>query len=199
MKRSFKNTIMIGMAAVLIGTSAVTISYAATATPRAQPFAAGQTQQGAFDGAQGNPIEGFGNQQGGQTPQDNQGAFPFDSQQSDSAQQNEQQNGQQAQDKTQENADSNQAPAAPDQKQEENSTPPSGRNSVSDEAPSVTNTAKGNFRQMQPQRRGGTVIAVLCYLFAALQIGIVAAIALWLVMSKMNKLSFQKTLCRLKQ
>ena len=79
MKKSIKNTIMIGMAAVLIGTSAVTISYAKGSRSMQMPTPPSQSQQ--FDEQQSG-------KQFGEFEQDNQQNNGFSQHQKPDNQQN---------------------------------------------------------------------------------------------------------------
>ena len=203
MKKSIKNTIMIGMAAVLIGTSAVTISYAKE-NRGAQFSPPSQIQQ--FEGNQSeNPFENFGQNGGNQNGNNfNPPQRPDNQQGSDSSGEN-----------------SNQPPQPPSSQQGESSnsqqpqTPDSSENSESTESKDSStntsysidslaqddsqNTAKQGFPANKFRSRNTTVISALCYMFAALQIAIILAILAYLIISKMNKISFNEVLANMRK
>ena len=212
MKRSVKNVIMIGMAAVLIGTSAITFSYARDNSPE---FAV-QSQSQQFEkrdangNSQENPIDNFGNgsqnsnsdsensqnsQQFGQRPQ----TPPSDNQQSDS--QNSQQPPQMQGDDSQ---NSQQPPSLPDSEQQQDNASPNEEGTSSDseelniigtvsdsDSAEITDAAKKMPSHGQ-RNNGSDAVSVLCYLFGALQVGIIIAIIAYLIVSKFNKISFNK-------
>ena len=200
MKKSIKNTIMIGMAAVLIGTSAVTISYAKE-NRGAQFSPPSQIQQS--DGNQSqNPFENFsqnGDGQKGNGFSDRQ--FP-DNQQGDSSQ------------------NSNNQPPQPPSNQQNGSdsqqTPDNSENSESstESKDSATNTslsidsfaqddsqnaARQGFPANNFRSRNSSIISALCYMFAALQIAIILSILAYLIISKMNKISFNEVLANMRK
>ena len=204
---------MIGMAAVLIGTSAITFSYASDRQNNIQMQPPQMSQQGGMQEQGQNPFESFGgdNQQG---PQQNNQQMP-------QPPQDNQQNGQ----STQDNQQSNQPPQAPQNGEQQNSQPEAPQNNQqqssdnasgdssdssasNNAAQSKTNTSADSeeltatdvSKQMMPQAEKGSVVGsvtqVLCYLFGGLQIIIVAAILLELILSKFNKLSFNQILSK---
>ncbi|MBR3148653.1 MAG: hypothetical protein IKF64_00640 [Eubacterium sp.] len=213
MKKSIKNTIMIGMAAVLIGTSAVTFGYASDKGQN-MPMISQKQQFGQQDNSQGqNPLEDFGSQnknsQGGrpempeqngrqQNSKDNQQPPENNNQQdSQNNQQPPQSNG------SQNDAQQNQPPAQQNENQNsaddskaQSSEPNSSGTSINSETAAIQ-VSKGAPQQMN--RPHGKALSVICYCFMALQLGIVVAILLYLAFSEFNKLSFNQTLSKFKK
>jgi hypothetical protein len=208
---------MIGMAVVLVGTSAVTFTYASDkgAMMPQQSFSQEFGQRDGFGQSDGNnPLEGFGSdnsQNGAQqnTPPSMNGSGQNGNTQqtppSDNQQSSDNQNAPQAPPSdSQQSSDNQNAPQTPpsdnqksdDSKTTENATPNEKDTATRNEDLNVTNTAK-----MMPQQRGshGDVISVLCYLFGGLQIGIIVLILLYLAFSEFNKMSFNQTLSKFKK
>ena len=200
MKKSIKNFIMIGMAVVLVGTSAVTFTYASDkgAMMPQQSFSQEFGQRDGFGQSGGNnPLEGFGSDNSQNGAQQNTPPSMNGSGQNGNTQQSPPSDNQQS-------SDNQNAPQTPpsdsqqndDSKTTENATPNEKDTATSNEDLTVTNTAK-----MMPQQRGGhgDVISVLCYLFGGLQIGIIVLILLYLAFSEFNKMSFNQTLSKFKK
>ena len=202
MKKSIKNTIMVGMAAVLIGTTAITFAYAdRNNAPSMVPYSQSFEQQDS-----GNPLESFGN--------DNQQNLPPLNRQDNQNSQNNQdsQNNQKRQsDKNAQRpqgppSDNRQAPSNADDAQSENDAETEG-NGTAQKGTAATgdaeiiNVNKNGMpsRNNMPRQSNFHAIVILCYLFGALQIMIVAAIALYLFLSKGNSLSFQQILTKFKK
>ena len=177
MKRSIKNTIMIGMAAVLIGTSAITFAYAGTqnrtmATPPgfSQSFGGSDSSDGfnkQFPGGDNQQPPEFPNGDSSQQPQMPPGDNSQDSQQNENAQ-----------------------PPA----QSEDSTKSSSQTSLSTDNSNTadaatTETAKDFPKQMKSQSK---LVSTVCYVFLAVQIAILLSILAYLIISKMNKVSFSQ-------
>ena len=214
MKKSIKNTIMIGMAAVLIGTSAITVSYAQI-NKGANQFAPPSFSQQADGEQNGNPFENFDRDADGKNSNGfNQSHMP--NQQGDSSQQPQapnQQNGdssQQPQAPNQQNGDSSQQPQAPPSNSENSDS------KTESDSSSSTNTSlsvealaaeDGNTTQSTQQKmptngfrgKNGGVISALCYMFAALQIAIILAILAYLIISKFNDISFNEVLANMRK
>ena len=193
MKRSIKNTIMIGMAAVLIGTSVITFSYAdlkgngGSFTPPS--FSQSENMPGGF----GNGIpdgNGFNNsdsqsdsqmpempdKNSSQTPQ----APPSDSNQNSQQSETPNASGQQT----------------PDDNSTQSSTQEnSGASSSSTSVESKSNTlpSQNGFKDnMTNMRKQSKVLTILCYAFSALQIAILLMILVYLIISRFNKRSFNQ-------
>lgn len=215
---------MIGMAVVLIGTSAVTISYAkgSSGAPQgimmSQQFGEGQNAE-QFDNfkQRGNNQNGgnFGqpqcpnNQQGGNSQQPQ---FP-NNQQGDSSQQPQAPNNQQG--------DSSQQPQAPNNQQNSDSQKAQSDSKDSDNAEkdnTSTNTSlsiealvaedsnnqsQSTSQQSLPARsfnhsRHAGVVSALCYMFAALQILILLLMIVYLIISKFNKISYNEVIANMR-
>ena len=221
MKKSIKNTIMIGMAAVLIGTSAVTISYAQQ-NKGAAPFAPPSFSQQSDRNQNENPFESFNqngnNQNGGfgdrQLPENQQNGSssdipspPDENQSGGNSQQSRAPGGsqdssgssqQQAPNST-EGSDSNS-----DNSNSNNSSSSAANTSLSVEALAEEDAVSQNTSQQRMpangvKNRNGSVISALCYMFAALQIAIILSILAYLIISKMNRISFNEVLANMKK
>ena len=215
LKPSIKNTIMIGMAVVLIGTSAVTISYAGGRNGAEPQFS--QSQQ--FEQRQNvNPFESFGQDRGNQNDGNSKQSpqMPDNQQDGNSSQQPPQMPD------NQQDGNNNQPPQAPDSSQDnsgsQQQTPDSSQGSsdskqkgtsATDTELNVINTAAAdsdtqNTADMKMPadnfRNGGNfkVVSSLCYMFAAVQIAIILAILLYLIISKMNRKSFNEIIAGMK-
>ncbi len=209
MKKSIKNTIMIGMAAVLIGTSAVTYGYINVTSHAGQMPQQGFTQQGdgnSFDGkfdrqlpnGGNSPDFGSGNAQGGSSaPEQNQtpdSGTPQQGQLPDNGTQ--QQNGSNAQQPPQENGDNAQQPP------QENSDGAQQEQDGKSSSNTSTDGAKENTEQLSVEtqaenampkiRRSNTALNILCYAFLAVQLAILLMDIVYLIISKFNKLSFNQ-------
>ncbi len=210
MKPSIKNTIMIGMAAVLIGTSAVTISYAGGRNGAKPQISQSEQFEQRQDGIPFDSFERNGNAQNGgnsQQPQMPDG----NRQRGNNAQPPQTPDSQQG-------SDSQQAPQTPDSSQDksdnEQQTPDESQNGnngkqkdtvASDTAlnavqTSVSESGARNTADMKMPadnfRRGGgfNAVSALCYMFAAVQIAIILSILLYLIISKMNRKSFNEVI-----
>ena len=223
MKKSIKNTIMIGMAAVLIGTSAVTISYA-RGNKGAQMMPP-QIQSGQFENQQGNnPFGGFdqdqsgsnqngnksnrpqmpGNQQGGNSDSSQQPQAPGNQSSGDSNNQLPQApNDQNSGGNTQQNSDNGSEKSSSEKSSSDSSTNTSlsVESLAAEDAAQSTeqNTAQKNLPSNGFNRKGTNVISALCYMFAALQIAIILAMLIYLIISKMNKISFNEVLANMRK
>lgn len=203
MKKSLKNVIMIGMAAVLIGTSAVTYSYAQISKQPMQP----QMNFAQFDGEQGNG--GFPNQrpdfdkQDDNSQQDGQNQPPQqDSQQSGQSQapqQDSQQNNSeppQGAPQQGEQPQSNQSNSETENKSDaDNSNASLQSTSQETQNASVQNgdTNKGDFKGFpNGMKKTSKITSIVCYAFMGVQIAIIIAILAYLILSKFNKLSFNQ-------
>lgn len=194
MKPSIKNTIMIGMTVVLIGTSAVTISYAGERNGAQPQFS--QSQQ--FRQPQsGNPFDGFGkngnSQNGGnlqqpQMPDNQQGN---NSQQPPQAPDSSQDNGgnqQQTPGDSQENSDS---------KQKGTSASDTELNIIQTSASESDTQSTADVKMQADNFRHGlrfSFVSGICYMFAAVQIAIILAVLIYLIISKMNRKSFNEVI-----
>ncbi|MBE6741128.1 MAG: hypothetical protein E7570_02385 [Ruminococcaceae bacterium] len=208
MKKSIKNTIMIGMAAVLIGTSAVTISYAKGSRSMQMPNPPSQSQQ--FDGQQSG-------EQFGKFEQDNQQNNGFSqhqkpgNQQNGSSSQQPQMPNNQGENSSQEQAPNNQNDSAqtPDNSQNssENSSSSAKNTSLSVEAlaaedgnlQAVDESAAKKSLPSSSFSRNGSIVPALCYMFAAVQIAIILSIIAYLIISKMNRISFNEVLANMRK
>ena len=199
MKKSIKNTIMIGMAAVLIGTSAVTISYA-RGNKGAQMMPP-QIQSGQFDNQQGNnPFGGF-DQEGqkdknkqfdsSQTPDDNNNQPPQSPGGSEQPPQTP---------KSSEDTDGKSKGEDTEDSKTTNTTLSIESLATGDSAQSADqNTAQKSFPVNGFSRKNTNVISALCYMFAALQIAIILAMLIYLIISKMNRISFNEVLANMRK
>ncbi len=206
MKKSIKNVIMIGMAAVLIGTSAVTFSYARVNTnsgrmPQAsfsqemQPFG----QHDGMNGGNGSDSDSNNNSNGNQqTPPE----MPSGDNQNSSGDSQQTPPEMPGGDSQSSSGDSQQAPPEmpngdsqnSDETQDSTEAPDNKGTSVSTDASNETD-AKMMPQGMDSGRgmtKNNVVIASLCYAFLALQLGIVLLIIVYLIMSKFNKISFNE-------
>ena len=196
MKKSIKNTIMIGMAAVLIGTSAVTISYAKEGKG-ANAFSPPSFSQ-QFDGEQGgNPFENFSRNGDSQSGGFDKNKMP-DNQQNGNSQQPQPPSNQQ-------DSDSSQQPQAPGSSNESSTESSSSSTNTSlsiDSLASEDASAQTAQKNMPSNNfRGSSIgaISALCYLFAALQIAIILAIIAYLIISKFNDVSFNEVLANMRK
>ncbi len=216
MKKSIKNTIMIGMAAVLIGTSAVTISYAQNGRGTQMMPMQSQSEQfdGQFQNGQFGDFKQDGNFQNGKNFKQNQ--MPGNQQGDSNSTQQPQAPGSQQGD-----SNSSQQPQAPSDSNDSNSNSNSQKsqssnsdNSKSDSSSTNTslsieslaaddaesqNTAQQNFPSKGFKNRNGGIISALCYMFAALQIAILLAMIAYLIISKMNRISFNEVLANMRK
>ena len=206
MKQSIKNTIMIGMAVVLVGTSAVTISYAQTNRGAQPDFA--QQQFGQFEqNSNRDAFENFG-QNGNSQSSDNSNQNQLPGNQQGSSQQPQSPGNQQGA----------QPPQMPDNKQGDSSAQSESQDSgtAQQKGTSVTesdsdaittaqnssdslNTAQSNLPPAGFDRRGGfKTISALCYMFAAIQIAIILAILAYLIISRFNKRSYNEVIANMR-
>lgn len=201
MKKSIKNTIMIGMAAVLIGTSAVTISYAKDGKGANEFAPPAFSQQ--FDGEQsGKPFGNFDSDKSKQNGGFDKNKMPDNQQNGGNSQQPQPPSNQQ-------NGSNSQQPQAPqssnDSSTESNSESSSSatNTSLSVEAFAAEDSSAQTAQKNLPSNnfRGGNigVIQALCYMFAALQIAIILAILAYLIISKFNDVSFNEVLANMKK
>lgn len=202
MKRSIKNTIMIGMAAVLIGTGTITYAYANSCAGANAP----QTQMGQqmpdFKNDGGMNRFDNDNKNGGgkqmQPPQQNE---------NDNNKQAPQQNGDNQNTPPQQNGEQS-SQTSPSLPQNENNTNSNEQNAESSEGNSANNSntsaesADAEFEALasnlnqngMKERKGfnGKVKSFLCYAFLAVQLAIFLLILIYLILSKFNKLSFNQ-------
>ena len=162
---------MIGMAAVLVGTSLITFSYADSAGSR------GNFPSGGFSQTESLPEnfeKGFPNGDSNNQPPE----FGSDSQ-----------------------SDSQQMPQPPEmpdssdeQTQNNNSQSENQENSSSSSNTSVSNNnnAFPSQDKIPEMKKKSKVVPVLCYAFAAVQIAILLMILVYLIISKFNKKSFNQ-------
>ncbi len=231
MKQSMKNLIMIGMAVVLVGTSAITLRYASdgmghmTQVDGRPQF----EQRGDFDNQNGGGLQNFG---GGQKNNNSQNENQNDSQQqappngnnqtppNSSDKQfggrqtpnNDQQNGEN--DKSgseQAPSDNNSTDSKGEGKTDENSANQKNTASDSSELSFVSTAVQNNQSSgdeqnataMQGMRGRGVELRiaekVICYIFAAVQIGIIVLILLYLAFSEFNKLTYKQTAAKFKK
>lgn len=215
MKKSIKNTIMIGMAVVMIGTSAITFSYASLNEHReiSAPPEFSQSQQGKNGFNENNFERRLPNgENSDRMPDFNNGS-----------QQNSQQNGQKQppQKEQQPNSSDNSENKTPDgnapQQSEGNAPqqPQSGQNSQSQQNGSESNsnanstdtslesdtaeiellTSEGEAataKAMPVMKRNTGAVIVISYIFFAVQIAIILMIIAYLIVSKFNSLSFNQ-------
>ena len=209
MKKSIKNTIMIGMAAVLIGTSAVTISYAKGSRSMQMPNPPSQSQQ--FDEQQSG-------EQFGEFEQDNQQNNGFNQHQKPGNQQNGS-SSQQPQMPNNQGENSSQEQAPNNQNDSNAQTPDNSQNSSENSSSSARNTSlsvealaaeDGNLQAVDESEakkslpsssfsRKGSIVPALCYMFAAVQLAIILSIIAYLIISKMNRISFNEVLANMRK
>ena len=204
MKKSIKNTIMIGMAAVLIGTSAITVSYAKGSRSMQMPTPPSQSQQ-SDENQNGNPFENFSQNSGSQNSNSSQ-----------QPQMPNQQNGNSSQQPQRPDGNSSATPQAPNNEQSDsNSNQSKSDSSTESSGSSSTNTSLSiealaaedadaqTSQQMMPANdfkgRNTSVISALCYMFSALQIAIILAILAYLIISKFNEVSFNEVLANMRK
>ncbi len=226
MKQSMKNLIMIGMAVILVGTSAITFRYASSGTGH-MPQMNGMPQfeqRGDFGNQnQGeNPVQDFGN---GKQDGNNQQTPPdTDSQPTPPNGKQDGKNDRQMPDGnngTDGKSDSNQQNDSNDNKSDSNSAQQKGTSAESSELTLVStaqqnnapsngsdqvannNTQSTESTAMQGFYKRGfslnIVEKIACYIFAAIQIGIIIMILLYLAFSEFNKLSYKQTVAKLKK
>ena len=228
MKKSVKNVIMIGMTAVLIGTSAITISYAKQ--DRGFRPDSGMPQMQQFDNQQSqNPFGGFkqdnnnqngNNSQKPQMPDNQQGdnsqqPQPPSNQQGDSSQQppsNQQGDSTQQQPPSNQKNNSSQQAQTPD-KQESSNDNSTNEKSASDTSLSLVSTSSNNtdiqlsdtqstaqkgFPENGFKSRNFGVISVLCYVFAGVQILIILLSIIYLIISRFNKKSYNEVIANMR-
>ena len=203
MKKSIKNTIMIGMAAVLIGTSAITISYAKE--NRAPQFSPPSQSQQSSGNQSGNPFENFNqngdNQQGNnfknrQLPDNQKGS---DSSGSNSNQPPQPPNNQQGESNPQQEQAPNNSDSGESSTESKDSSTNTSLSIESLAQDDAQNTAMQGFPDNNFKSKNSTVISALCYMFAALQIAIILSILAYLIISKMNRISFNEVLANMKK
>ena len=218
MKKSIKNTIMIGMAAVLIGTSAVTLSYAQG--NRGTQMMPPQMQSQQSDGRQNHDqFDNFGQSSDNQNSNSfRQRQMPNNQQDDSSSQKPQMPNSQQGNsNSSQQQAPNAQDGSSTDSKSQQSSDSDSSDNSSSkSDSSSATNTAlsiealaadddenQSTAQQGLPSngfnRRNIGAISALCYMFAALQIAIILAMIAYLVISKFNAVSFNEVLANMRK
>ncbi len=172
MKRNVKNIIMIGMAIVMIGTSAITCRYA-------------ETQSRGF-----NSPPSFSQSENGSrqfTPP--QGGFPGGSQNGNSNQQPPEFPG---------NGNSSEMPELPDgnnnAQSQDNSEEKSENNSSSNTSVETAQSSgeMNSMRAMPSMKKQSNVLSILCYAFMAVQLAILLMIIAYLIVSKFNKLSYNQ-------
>lgn len=209
MKQSIKNTIMIGMAVVLVGTSAVTISYAKGQNGTQPAFPQSQSQP--FEQNSGEKaFENFGQNGNGQSSDNsNQKQMPG----------NQQGSGQQPQlPDNQQQGENQQPPQMPDNQQDDSSTQSESQDggavqkgtstadgsadvvaTSSESDSSSLNTAQHNLPPDGFSHRGnGGIISALCYMFAAVQIAIILAILAYLIISRFNRRSYNEVIANMR-
>ncbi len=170
MKQSVKNVIMIGMAAVLIGTSAVTISYAGTgARMQSRP----EFSQNGEQRQNGSPFESFDGERNGMPG----GNRSFGG------------NSQQTPDNSGSSSENGNAP------QKNTSTESDG---LSLNAAAVGAQSSEAAVPMRNFGKSAGIISGLCYAFAAVQIAIILAIIIYLILSKFNKISFNTVISNMR-
>jgi hypothetical protein len=209
MKPSIKNTIMIGMTVVLIGTSAVTISYAGERNGAQPQFS--QSQQ--FRQPQsGNPFDGFGkngnSQNGGnlqqpQMPDNQQGNNSQQPpQMPDNQQGNNSQQPPQAPDSSKDNGGNQQQTPGDsqensDSKQKGTSASDTELNIIQTSASESDTQSTADVKMQADNFRHGlrfNFVSGICYMFAAVQIAIILAVLIYLIISKMNRKSFNEVI-----
>ena len=212
MKKSIKNTIMIGMAAVLIGTSAVTISYAKDGKG-ANGFSPPSFSQQSSGNQSSSPFENFSNdgnnQNGGfgknQTPGNQQNGSsseqpqPPSSQQNDSSSQQQQPPGNQQNDSGSQQSQSSQSSDSNTQSSSSAANTSLSVETLAAEDASASNTAKQHLPQNSFKHKETSIVMALCYMFAALQIAIILAILAYLIISKFNEISFNEVLANMRK
>lgn len=209
MKKALKNTIMIGMAAVLIGTSAVTFSYASEKQHIASMPQSGYSQQMPDFGGKNDFSGGFsndgqdgfpgGNQQTPQAP--NAGGNQQQSPQAPNSDGNSNNNQKQQQPPQQnDSGDSQQStqPGLPDnnnesEKSAESSTDSKGTSTAGsdlefEQLAAGIETETADRRMMK--KGGFNAVSFLLYAFCAVQVTILLMILVYLILSKFNRLSF---------
>lgn len=203
MKKSIKNTIMIGMAAVLIGTSAITFSYAQINDHQGQPpMSFSQSGDRQMQGKDfGGQKPDFDNKQDNQQGGDSQQAPPSQNNQKDGnaqqapPEQNGQQQGEQPQNGAQsQNKDGNSTKASDAETSLESEISTAENTSNQDEQKRQMPDAPQGFGQMQmPQQSSNSKFAsIICYAFMAVQLAIILMIIAYLFLSKFNTLSFNQ-------
>ncbi len=201
---------MVTMAVVMIGTSAVTYSYAGMQTRRAEMPSGivqfdrereGSSSDGKFEKGlpNGNSNSGRPDMNGNsqqQSPGSNTQQPQAPSGDSQQAPDSNAQQPQAPRGDSQQTPDNNaQQPQAPSQDNSEESKNSSNTSLESDAAEivqlSATESAmpKGDMKQT---RGGSTAVSVICYIFLAVQIAILLMIIAYLIASKMNKISFSE-------
>ncbi len=209
MKPSIKNTIMIGMAVVLIGTSAVTISYAGERNGAQPQFS--QSQQ--FRQPQrANPFDGFGKNGNGQNGKNSQQPQMPDNQQGNNSQQppqmpdnqqgNNSQQPPQAPDSSKDNGGNQQQTPGDsqensDSKQKGTSASDTELNIIQISASESDTQSTADVKMQADNFRHGLrfgFVSGICYMFAAVQIAIILAILIYLIISKMNRKSFNEVI-----
>ena len=233
MKQSMKNLIMIGMAVVLVGTSAITLRYASDGMGHiAQADGRPQFEQrGDFDNQNGGGLQNFG---GGQKNNNSQNKNQNDSQQqappdgnnqtppSSSDKQfggrqtpnNDQQNGENDKSGSEQTpSDNNTTDSKGEGKTDEKSANQKNTASDSSELSFVSTAVQNNQSSDDEQNAGTTAMQgmrgrgvelriaekVICYIFAAVQIGIIVLILLYLAFSEFNKLTYKQTAAKFKK
>ena len=197
MKKSLKNTVMIGLAVVLIGTSAVTFCYAKEGSAP-QPQIQNEQQIPYSDFGNGrNPIENFGQNNQNQNGENNGRNMP-------QPPQGNQQQGGNSQPPQQNNGEQQKPDGAPN----DNATQQDDSSESSQQAPQSDGTSLTESteitevnRNMPIRMRGGRSnwVSALCYAFLAVQIAIVLLIISYLAFSKFNKLSYNQTVAKFRE
>ncbi len=222
MKRSIKNIIMTGMAIVMIGTSAITCSYAGiqshsgNMTPPA--FSQQENGQGQFGPSQGGMQGKNDNNSSKQMPEMNgNGSDSNNSQQppemngngsdSNNSQQPPEMNGngsdsnnsQQPPEMNGNSSDSNNSQQPPEMDgntsgSDNSQSDSKSSNTSTDNTAAVTQTSLDTSEaKMSPvMNKNNSGIAALCYIFLAVQLAILLMIIAYLIISKGNKLSFNE-------
>ena len=187
---------MLGMAVVLVGTTAITFSYAGDKTS-APPMMNQSEQFGQSNGE--NPIENFGgkSEQKGNNKSNNNTPPEFNAQ---GESQNDSQNGGQQNNQPPQMPDSNQDNQKSDENQNSDSNEnaaPKGKNTSTDS--NELSTANASMPMQMPSRGHRDIISVLCYVFGGLQLAIILMILLYLAFSEFNRLSFNQTLSKFRK
>jgi len=200
MKKSLKNTIMIGLAVVLLGTSTITYCYASegkAAQPRMQ-----QSQQAPDferNGGQ-NPIENFGKDSQDSNSNNNNNN---DNNNSGNMPQPPQGNGQAPEgvpnqgEAPAQNNDSQQDDSAKQEDGTTEATPNDKGTAAESDDVNVIDTNRG-LAPMQSRGHRSDAVAVACYVFLAVQIAIILMILSYLAFSKFNKLTYKQTIAKFK-
>ena len=193
MKKSIKNTIMVGMAAVLIGTSAITFSYTQINDRQNQiPFSASQFDGNQMQGNNRADMPEFTNTQKGTADLDNN--TQDKNAQQTPPNQNEQNTPQQGE-QPQQGAENQNTP----QQGEQNQTDDGNNNkqsvslqSDSSESGQLPNLPQNFDKSKMPSRGNSKITSIVCFAFLGVQLAIILMIIAYLFVSKFNRLSFNQ-------